>query len=276
MKINRSVREILRTSPDGKCEKARLLYVVSDCPAAADAIAAVAAAAPEKLDSTPRQSVEINASPGGGLFEIAVNYAQSHVSKSHRSSRKAGDRVWKFAVHGSAVIRNTALATVRSISAEVSPADDPGVLIDWNGKSGQESVSGSVKVLEPVFTEICRATFPVFKLNTAYKRRIAALVGKVNSGTFHYWAPGEVLLESIVQSEPFTNSAGTELCDVVFTFAIRPNGERSCAGYQVAQVDGWDYLWAITENTPDALSPRVRSLHVSRIYERASFTALEI
>lgn len=277
MKINRSVREIIRQDANNKCEKARLLYVVSDCTASADALAAASAAAPEKLDSALKQSIELVTSPGGGLFEVAVNYALPQAQTSSiRDSRQAGDRLWKFAVHGTSGERSTALETITSVAAGNAAAADPGVLIDWNGKCGQESASGSVRVLEPVFTESCRATFKLSSIDTAYKRRIAALVGKVNSDTFHHWSAGELLLESIVQSDPFTNSDGDELCDVVFTFAIRPNGKRSCAGSQVDNVDGWDYLWAVTETVPGSTAPQVRSLHVSRIYERSSFSALGV
>ena len=205
---------------------------------------------------------------------MAFSYALSETTG--QENRHDGDRVWKFAVNGTYAELATALETVRSIPAALSPADNPGALINWNGKFGQESGSGSVRVLKPVFTEICRATFALSRLDSAYKRRAAAFVGKVNSETFHHWTPGEVMLESIVQSDPFVNSDGDKLCDVIFTFAIRPNGTRNCAGYLAENVDGWDHLWAVTDTLPGAGSPRVRSLHISRIYERVSFAGLEL
>ena len=131
-------------------------------------------------------------------------------------------------------------------------------------------------MLEPQFCESCRATFRPGHLNTAYKRCAADAVGKVNSAVFHHWSPGEVLLESIVQGETFRNSSGEELCDVVFNFAIRTSGTRYCAGRQLDNVDGWDYVWAVTGIEPGDTAETVTSLHVSRIYERTSFSVLRI
>ncbi|MCI5778912.1 MAG: hypothetical protein MR051_03710 [Lentisphaeria bacterium] len=276
MKINRSNRELLRLDRDGNCEKARIVYVTEASPDAAAAAEAVRRNAPERIGAARRRGAEITAAPGGGLFEVTVNYDGDTAADAPRRQRRAGDRRWRFLVTSDYATRSDALATVRSVYRSGSARIDPGTRVDWNGRAGRESVSGCVRVLEPRFCEICRATFRPASLNTAYKRRAAEVVGKVNAAVFHHWAPGEVLLESIIQGEIFHNASGEELCDVVFHFAIRPNGARRCAGQLLENVDGWDYVWAVTGSDPGNGTELVTSLHVSRIYERTLFNALEI
>ncbi len=278
MKLNRSVREIRQVGSSGDCRSARIIYIVSECNNAASAVEAVRLATPDAVGNALRESISVISSPGGGLFEVAADYEvpQNTSAAGSNSQRNPGDRVWRFCVNSSPAERSDALDTVKSIYISDVRRISPGTRINWNGKTGNSSVSGSCRVLEARFTEICRATFRASDINISYKRKAANLVGKVNAAPFNRWAPGEVLLESITQSDVYTNSKNVELCDIVFTFAIRPNGTRICAGRSVPDVDGWDYLWAVTEINPGSYTETVNSLHVSRIYERASFNALEI
>ena len=277
MEINRSVKEIRRVDTGGNCEKARIIYVVSGCGSAESAVEAVRMQAPETIGKADKRTIEITSSPGGGVFEVAADYTISKIrDNDSRRERKSGDRVWRLIANTVPAVRDNSLGTVRSLDISGILNVQPGSRIHWNGKNGQESRCGTVKVLEPHFTEICRATFRVSRINTAYKRRLIAAVGKVNANTFHNWQPGEVLLESVTQSDIFTNSAGHELCDLLFEFAIRPNGIRRCAGYDVLDVDGWDHVWAISEYPAGGSAEEVHSLHISRIYERCSFNVLEI
>lgn len=276
MTINRSPREARRLDRAGELEKARIVYVADDCAAAEAAAEAVRRTAPAALDGIPLDAVEVTASPGGGIYEVTATYAAATGNRKLRD-RRPGDRMWKFSVNCRSGETSDSLGTVRSIYPDPgTPRIAPGTRIDWNGLTGQDAVTGRVSVLKPVFTETCRATFRASRLNTAYLRRAAAAAGKVNSAPFRHWQPGEVLLESIVQGDLFRNSAGIELCDVVFGFAIRPNGPRQCAGITVDAVDGWDYLWPVTAIAPDGGGETVTALHVSRIYERTQFNILEL
>ena len=276
MKINRSVREVRRIDPDGKCEKARIIYVVSGCDDAGSAVDAVRQQAPERIGSARQRTIEITASPGGGVFEVAADYSCGEVPEYHKKrERKDGDRSWRFIANTVSVMKNSSLGTILSMNIAGESDLYPGSRINWNGKNGYDSACGSMRVLEPHFTEICRATFSASKINTAYKRKLISIVGKVNDSDFHHWKPGEVLLESVTQSEPYTNRSGAELCDLVFEFAIRPNGQRACCGHYL-DVSGWDHLWAVSEKNPGLVAEAVHSLYVSRIYERCSFNILEI
>ncbi len=278
MKLNRSVREIRQIGSSGSCQKAKIVYVVSECPDAAGAVEAVRLATPDYIGDALRDSVSIISSPGGGLFEVAANYEvpEKHSSSGRTETRRHGDRTWRFSVTPTPVECREALETIKSIYISDAPQISPGTRINWNGKTGSSSQSGSCRILEARFTEICRATFRASHINTSYKRKAANLVGKVNDAYFNRWEPGEVLLESITQGDSFTGSNGDTLCDLVFSFAIRPNGPRNCAGQTVDSVNGWDHLWAVTEINPGEHQETLHSLHVSRIYERASFAALEI
>ena len=276
MTINRSPREVRRLDRAGELEKARIVYVTGGCSDAAAAVAAVRQTAPAALEGARLDAVEVTASPGGGIYEVTVTYA-APVYDSALRDRRAGDRRWKFAVNCRTEETSVSLGTVRSVYPDpAAPRVDPGTRLHWNGLTGQDAVTGTVPALRPVFNESCRATFRASRINTAYLRRAAAAAGKVNATAFHRWSPGEVLLESIVQGETFRNSAGAELCDVTFHFAIRPNGPRQCAGITVEAVDGWDHLWPVTALVPGGGGESVIALHVSRIYERTQFNVLEL
>jgi hypothetical protein len=60
----------------------------------------------------------------------------------------------------------------------------------------------------------------VSKLSTSYKKKVAALVGKVNSGTFKGWSAGEVMFLGMSYSTPAKKA---KKVTVTFNFAIQPN-----------------------------------------------------
>lgn len=281
MKIERSISEQRRIDRFGRGESARLGYAVSGVAPerTAEAIAEVFAAAPDSVDGLPKHSAEILRSPGGGLLEIGVNYRDDDLSVRRRRSRSrlsAGDREWRVEIIPRLTQSRTAISCIYSRSLIVgASAPDPGVLIDWNGKSGSASASGSAAVYRPETIVSCVATFHRNRAESrAYIRAAAELVGKVNAEAFHHWNAGEALFLGMTRSSVFEGKNGEELCNMNFRFSIRCGGERRCAGVTLEHVDGWDHLWAL-RNT-DLPGSGVRSIHVSRLYERASFAVLDI
>lgn len=279
MKIQRSVSEQRKLDRDGKCERARVSYIVSevDLNALDRVLKEVYDTAPESWESVPKDSVEIIRSPGGGIVEIAVNYRKRSTTSCGRSSRRwkhSGDRVWRVEVNANRDWTKYSLGCLKSVKVDSgAPTLSPGNLIDWNGLHGSASESGRVPVYTPDMNLHCIATFRKSKAESrTYLRLISGLVGKVNSETFHNWHAGEVLFLGMIKSEPFEGRNGEELCDLTFRFSIRPGGERRAAGVNIGHVDGWDHLWML----PSPSGSGIHSVHVSKLYERASFAALDL
>ncbi len=280
MKIARSVGEQRKLDRLGRCESARLNYVASGVrPGEIDqALQEVFAAAPETWANIPKDHIEILRTPGNGIVEIGVHYRSPDLdSGNDRKKRKrSGDREWKAEVTAKSSWKNHALSCLFSKKLDSDAPDlDPGTLINWNGLYGSASSSGKIPVYTPQMTLECVATFRRHKAESRnFLRQVAGLVGKVNSETFHNWHAGELLFTGLIKSDPFEGRYGENLCDLTFRFFIRPGGERSAAGVSAGYVEGWDHLWLL--RTPGASKNHIHSVHVSRIYERASFAPLEL
>ena len=97
---------------------------------------------------------------------------------------------------------------------------------------------------------------------TSWKRKVAELVGKVNSGSFKGWNAGEVMFLGCSYSAP---SKGSKKVSVSFHFAIRLNESKATvAGQNVGSVKGFEYLWALTD---DEVKDGERKRRVRKIYK---------
>ena len=277
MKIQRSTGEQRKLDRFGRCEKARINYVASGVKSgeADQALQEVFAQAPDHWQNIPKNSVELLRSPGGGVLEIGVYYRQTDTAFSYRKRRnkRAGDRRWQAEVNAGTGWKKYAVAKILSVKADKSSPDiDPERLINWNGLPGSASRSEKFRIYEPEMSLCCEATFRRKQAEARdYLRKVANLVGKVNSGAFHNWNAGEVLFLGLVKSDPFEGDDGEELCDLTFRFQIRLGGIRKIGSIDLGMVEGWDHCWPLY--TADG---KLHSAHVSRLYERASFAVLDL
>lgn len=270
MKIDRSIKETLKVDARGNCERAKILYIISNAPDSASAVELARLSAPEYFGIARKSSVSISNSHGGGIFEVAVEYTVSRISSSASPQKKAGDKVWTFSVNGRKKQLHEAYNT-QSYRIETSGPDlSPGKLINWNGQNGAFAKSGSVDVIQPELTETCVATFKASKITASFMKKIADVVGKVNDSSFHHWASGEVLLSGITHGGEYENSSGKKLCDITFNFSIRPNETREVNGKQIS-IDGWDYFWILPAAND---SSKIHMAYVSEVYQRADYGKL--
>ncbi|MBE6355793.1 MAG: hypothetical protein E7058_01615 [Lentisphaerae bacterium] len=280
MKIERSAAEKRKLDRFGRCENARISYVASGVRGdeVDQALAAVFAAAPDLWEGVPKNSVELVRSPGGGILEAVVDYQYPDRSaSSHRRDIKSnGDREWLVEISTKMAHCKYAHSHIFSRKLDENAPDiDPGLLVDWNGKTGSASVSGTIPILESLAEITCIATFRRDKVdNRAYLRNAVNLVGKVNSEAFHNWHAGEVLFGGLKKSVLFEGKHGEDLCNLYFRFFIRTGGKRQIAGMDIGHVDGWDHLWLLRSH--GAGRERIHSVHVSRLYPRSSFAVLDI
>ena len=112
----------------------------------------------------------------------------------------------------------------------------------------------------------------VAKVTTAYRKKLAALTGKVNSKTFKGYAPGEVLFLG-------ANASGKkgQPVEITYGFSASPNlVDFKIGGIEVAECDGWDYAWVTYEKklSANSLVKKPTAVYVEKVYERADFRAL--
>lgn len=278
VKIERTVGEQRKLDRYGRAEKARIVYVASGVgkDQIDQAVTETFAEAPPVWMGIPKRSVEILHSPGGGIVEIGVYYRRNDSGKDRRKeNKKSGDRIWSIEVNSRREWKKYAVSKILSRKIDSNaPELDPGLLVDWNGLRGTALHSSQIAVWQAEMSMLCVATFRRSHAESrSYLRQVADLVGKVNSEAFHNWHAGEVLFAGLVKSRPFEGENSEELCDLTFRFLIRPGGAEKIAGITLDHVDGWDYLWQI--NSPGERK-KIHSIHVSRLYERASFAVLDL
>lgn len=137
------------------------------------------------------------------------------------------------------------------------------VPIGWNGKDGSESEAAGVDVSIGELRETYTKTMSKSKVTgTSWKRKVAELVGKVNSGSFKGWNAGEVMFLGCSYSAP---SKGSKKVSVSFHFAIRLNESKATvAGQNIGSKKGFEYLWALTD---DEVRDGERKRKVRKIYK---------
>lgn len=278
--ITRSIVEQRKMDRNGEFEKIRIGYAVSNVNMenVDRAVQEVFRRAPDLWEDLPKHSAEILRSPGGGMLEVGVNYryAASGSSRSSRHRKSAGDREWLVEINPRKVSRNTALSCVfaETVAPGASPVD-PGLKINWNGKSGSASKSVEVDVFEADIILTCIAVVSRRKAESRdYIRQVASLVGKVNSENYHNWNAGELLFLGVIRNSSFIGKSGELLYDMTFKFDVRCNRSLQLGGITIPDVEGWDYPWILPDHTPGGSG--VHSVFVSRIYERAPFAALDL
>lgn len=263
---------------------ATIYYIVSDAADEATACNAAWAFAPAEYLEIPKKSAAMSERLSDTMWKVEIRYGTEDTS-SASSSGSVGDEDDDPSVnfdcsagtkHMTAAITQTceyAGSGEKKDSADVASA----VPIGWNGKTGSESEAVGVDVSIGELRETYTKTFSRSKVTgTSWKRKVAELVGKVNSGSFKGWSAGEVQFLGCSYSAPLK---GSKKVQVSFHFAIRLNESKAkVAGHPVGSKKGFEYLWAITD---DEVADGERVRKIKKIYkavvcETDSFSGLGI
>ena len=109
-------------------------------------------------------------------------------------------------------------------------------------------------------------------VSSGYQQTLYLLTGKVNNGSWHGYAQGEVLFLGAGGSRK-----GSGTWEMNFKFAASPNK----TGIQIGNITGiakkgWEYLWVRYEKNTDAnvLVQTPASVHVHQVYEYGDFSGL--
>ena len=252
---------------DGEFTEISVQFLASGVRDEAEALEAVREAAPPEWGGLPLESLEISARDAEEVFTVEVKYKNRESSTS--SSREDGEEepTVSFDCGGGT------MHLTHSYSQRVAyGTKKAGGAIGWNGKTGAEMSIAGVDVptaqLRETYTKVMRLS----RITTAYKRKVAKLVGKVNSGSFKGWSRGEVMFLGMSYSCPAKKS--TKVL-VSFNFAVQPNESVSIAGHRIEK-KGFEYAWALSRTLDDGGTPKadVEAIYVDEVCRYDSFSKL--
>ena len=233
---------------NGKYTSAEIPYLVFDAADEDEALAAVLASAPASCRELPLESIEIDERANETTYRVNAIYREEEVSA-------------------------------------VSDSDDdddesPTLSFDCGGGTkhllyslAQKKVYGDKDAGGAQLRETYTKQMRISRLTTSYKRSVASLVGKVNSGSFKGWSAGEVMFLGMSYSTPAKKASKVT---VTFNFAIQPNESNVKIGGHSVSKKGFEYAWAISKSVAAGGGPKieVEGIYVDQVCEYASFSAL--
>ncbi len=264
---------------------ASIRYIVSD--AADEAVATNAAwdHAPLKYLDIPKKSAAMSERLSHTMWKVEVHYGSEDSSSSDSgggsTDEEDDDPTVNFDCSAGTKHMTTAITQTCEYAGSGEKKDSAdaasAVPIGWNGKTGSESEAAGVDVSIGELRETYTKTFSRSKVTgTSWKRKVAELVGKVNSGSFKGWSAGEVQFLGCSYSAPLK---GGKKVQVSFHFAIRLNESRAkVAGHSVGNKKGFEYLWAITDDEVEdgERIRKIKKIYKAVVCETDSFSGLGI
>ena len=255
---------------NGKYKSVEIRYIVFEAADEDTALTAVLGVAAKELNELPLDSIEIDERCGDQTFKINALYKTEDTSSSGGGDDDDDDEdpTISFDCGGGSKHLLYSLA-----QKKVFGDKDPGGAIGWNGKTGDDCEITGVDIPTAQLRETYTVQMRVSKLSTSYKKKVAALVGKVNSGTFKGWSAGEVMFLGMSYSTPAKKA---KKVTVTFNFAIQPNESKVKVGGKSVSKKGFEYVWAISKTVANNGTPKmqVEGIYVDQVCEYASFSSV--
>lgn len=258
---------------DGSISQYDLKYYVSDATSKQDAMRAVWNDCPEIYENVPRSSIRFDSWTNENNCEITVSYQKSSSSSSGQSNVEQGDSGSSFTFDCGGGSKKV----LRSLTAQrrIMGTLDPGRFVDWNGKTGAQSEIKGVEVPDAQLRETYVKNMPSSRLTTSWKKRIANLVGSVNSEPFKGWKRGEVMFLGCSFSG---NTEEEDVISVSFNFMIQPNEYDVviAEGIPAFSKYGFEYPWTITKpaEVNGVGTIKITDVFVARVCPFRDFSAL--
>jgi hypothetical protein len=254
-----------RKLTSGETPAVELVYWVSGTEDDQEAHFALAAVAPAFYGSLARQSVHVEP-VGGGLWEGVARYGR-------KKPKETGDSSFSFDTGGGTQHITQSIETVGKHGDPGLPGPAP----DFGGAIGvtHDNVEG-VDITVPVYNFSETHYIAVEFVTPTYKAALFRLTGKVNSGVFRGFQPGEVLFQGASGTQ-----RGEEDWEISFRFAASPNAVGLKVG-DIAGINkkGWEYLWVRYADAEDedakVLVKRPIAAYVEQVYEYGDFSELGI
>ena len=283
MNIIRKNMRTLSLNRQGQVECAKIRYVAGNVKGEFSSddemLAYLLETAPEKIGNAVKSSVELVDCRTPDVFEMELTYTTpaTPAGGTGRSTRRHGERIWSSKCNVTKEKCFETLERQEIFPAEGSVYSTAGYSPVWNGRFGEDASIDGVDKLVPRCEERCRKFVLASQCTGEYRRKILALVGKINSGSFRGWASKEVMLTGLEISEPFLNDLDQSLVEIEFSFSIRTHRRNvEWCGIEVGKVNGWDHLWGTFYADPADRIIRGNCAYVGRIYSTADFGILSL
>ena len=242
-------------------------YVVFETTDEDAALSAVLAETPSTYGALPLESVEIDSRENDTTYKVNAIYKKETETSSDDDDDDPEATV-SFDCGGGSKHMTHSLKQTKAFGTK-----DAGGAIGWNGKSGSEMEITGIDIPTAQLRETYTRVMKLSRITTSFKRNVAALVGKVNSGSFKGWSAGEVMFLGMSYSCPDKRSTKVS---VTFNFAIQPNESGARVGGKSVSKKGFEYVWALSKTSAENGAPKaeVEAIYVDQVCEYASFGAL--
>lgn len=259
-----------------KGSTATVYYLVSGTVDDIEAIMAAYSEAVPEISSIPKSGASISERLAEDIWKIEITYA--HQSSGSVSSGGSGDTsTLSFECGGGTKKVKTSIGEQRRVINNNAP--DPGRFIGWNGKSGDDSQIDGVDIPTAQMRETYTKEMNLSSLSTSYRRRVAAMVGKVNSGKFKGWERGEVMFLGC----SFSGSKADGKITVSFNFNIQPGETVDLSDIAEGESgtvskEGFEYIWTISETKTENKQPKtvVKGAWIAKVTGYADFSQLGV
>ena len=252
---------------DGEFTRIEVTYIVFEVRSEEEALRGVHDFAPDEWEGLPMEGLQISSRENEDTFLVDVAYKNQESSTSSSKEKDEEEPTVSFDCGGGTM--HLTHSYEQRIAYGTKKA---GGAIGWNGKTGAEMAISGVDVptaqLRETYTKVMRLS----RITTSFKRKVAKLVGKVNSGSFKGWSRGEVMFLGMSYSCPAKKSTKAL---VSFNFAVQPNESVSIAGHKVEK-KGFEYAWALSKTIDDNGTPKadVEAIYVDEVCRYDSFSTL--
>ena len=253
---------------NGKYTSVELRYIVFEAADEDAALTAVLNVAEKEVNELPLESIEIDERCGDQTFKVNAIYKVAEVSDTTDDEDDNDEPTMSFDCGGGSKHLLYSLS-----QKKVYGNKDAGGAIGWNGKTCDDCEITGVDIPTAQLRETYTVQMRISKLTTSFKKKVAALVGKVNSGSFKGWSAGEVMFLGMSYTTP-TQKA--QKVTVSFNFAIQPNESGINVGGHSVSKKGFEYVWAISKTEVNQGVPQLRvdGIYVDQVCEYASFSSL--
>lgn len=267
LEIKQLAKKDISINGDGTLKNVSLSYLVTGTTDHMTALNEVRNFAPKNYENFVIKEFKVN-SYENNLIEIGVVYAEPDTVKWQEKEEDEPTLSFDCST-GSMHITH-------GLNERVIKGNTAGNAIGWNGKYGDDMEITGVDIpiaqMQENYTKIIRLS----KLTNVYKRKIASLVGKVNSKAFKGWEAGEVMFMGCSYSSPEKNSAKVT---VTFNFTIQPNEVDVIVGGKKVTKKGWEHVWAISRTVAqEGSAPQIVTdgIYVNQVVKYADFGVLEL
>jgi len=261
----------------GKFTQIEATYIADGTEDDEAALTAVRNSVPSEQKGLPIDELEVTSREGQRIFLVTVTWKEEESSSGRKEDdddeeddddNDVDERTVSFDCGGGS------MHLTHSYGQRIAyGTKDAGGAIGWNGKTGAEMSITGVDVPTAQLRETYTRRMKLSKITTSFKRKVAKLVGKVNSGTFKGWNPGEVMFLGMSYSCPAKKDTRVI---VTFNFAVQVNEEANVCGKRVSK-RGFEYAWGLSSagvGRTGAPTATVEAIYVDQVCLYDSFSAL--